>query len=75
VLYAFEEHLANSEAGLNFFIWIRCNPLKSHVSTKEMQGNASLFIWIYLLFLGFIWIDICAKRNALKLAAGALMLP
>jgi hypothetical protein len=35
--------------GKNFFIWIRCNPLKSPDSTKEIQGNASLFP-------GFIWI-------------------
>jgi hypothetical protein len=35
-----------------FFIWIRYNPLKSPYSTKGMQGNPSLFIWIYLVRLG-----------------------
>jgi hypothetical protein len=29
--------------GKNFFIWIRCNPLKSPDSAKGIQGNASLF--------------------------------
>jgi hypothetical protein len=42
-------------AGKDFFIWIRCNPLKSPDSAKENQGNASFFSWIYLVFLGFIW--------------------
>jgi hypothetical protein len=31
--------------GKNFFIWIRCNPLKSPDSAKENQGNASFFPW------------------------------
>ena len=34
-----------------FFIWIRCNPLKSPNSTKGIQGNASFFAWISLDFL------------------------
>jgi hypothetical protein len=38
----------------NFFIWIRCNPLKSPDSAKGIQGNPSLFPWFYLVFLGFI---------------------
>jgi hypothetical protein len=29
----------------NFFIWIRCNPLKSPESAKGIQGNASVFPW------------------------------
>jgi hypothetical protein len=37
----------------DFFIWIRCNPLKSPDSTKGIQGNASFFPWISLDFLGF----------------------
>jgi len=41
--------------GKNFFIWIRCNPLKSPESAKEIQGNASVFAWFYLDLLGFIW--------------------
>ena len=41
--------------GKKFFIWIRCNPLKRPDSTKGIQGNASLFPWFYLDFLGFIW--------------------
>jgi hypothetical protein len=40
------------EAWSGFFIWIRCNPLKSPDSAKEKQGNASFFAWIYLDFLG-----------------------
>jgi hypothetical protein len=32
-----------------FFIWIRCKPLKSPDSTKGIQGNPSLFIWICLV--------------------------
>jgi hypothetical protein len=39
------------ETGPEFFIWIRCNPLKSRDSTKEIQGNASLFAWFSLDFL------------------------
>jgi hypothetical protein len=35
-----------------FFIWIRCNPLKSPDSAKGIQGNPSLFIWISLVWLG-----------------------
>jgi hypothetical protein len=38
----------------DFFIWIRHNPLKSPESAKGIQGNASLFPWIYLLLLAFI---------------------
>ena len=29
------------DTGTDFFIWIRCNPLKSPDSAKEIQGNAS----------------------------------
>jgi hypothetical protein len=32
----------------DFFIWIRCNLLKSHDSAKGIQGNPSLFPWIPL---------------------------
>jgi hypothetical protein len=35
-----------------FFIWIRCNPLKSADSAKGIQGNTSDFIWICLVWLG-----------------------
>jgi len=49
------------EAEGNFFIWIRCNPLKSPDSAKENQGNASFFSWIYLVLLGFIWTDLAAR--------------
>ena len=38
-----------------FFIWIRCNPLKSPESAKGIQGNASNFACFYLDLLGFIW--------------------
>jgi hypothetical protein len=37
------------------FIWIRRNPLKSHDSAKEKQGNPSLFAWFYLVLLAFPW--------------------
>jgi hypothetical protein len=49
------------EAEGNFFIWIRCNPLKSPDSAKENQGNASFFSWIYLVLLGFIWTELAAR--------------
>jgi hypothetical protein len=38
---------------MRFFIWIRCNPLKSPDSTKGIQGNASFFAWISLDLLAF----------------------
>jgi hypothetical protein len=37
----------------DFFIWIRCNPLKSPDSTKGIQGNASFFACISLDLLAF----------------------
>jgi hypothetical protein len=46
---------ARLESREDFFIWIRRNPLKRPESAKGIQGNASLFPWIYLVFLGFIW--------------------
>jgi hypothetical protein len=42
-------------SGNVFLIWIRRNPLKSPESTKEKQGNPSLFAWICLVLLGFVW--------------------
>jgi hypothetical protein len=36
----------------NFLIWIRCNPLKSLESAKEIQGFLLGFIWFYLDLLG-----------------------
>jgi hypothetical protein len=42
-------------AGKNFFIWIRCNPLKGPDSAKEMQAFLLGFIWFYLDLFGFIW--------------------
>src|ERR1700722_15092169 len=39
------------EARPDFFIWIRCNPLKSPDSAKGKQGNASFFPWFSLDFL------------------------
>src|SRR3984885_10540455 len=41
--------------GKDFFIWIRCNPLKSPDLAKGIQGHPSLFPWFYLVLLGFIW--------------------
>jgi hypothetical protein len=40
------------ERRANFFIWIRCNPLKSPDSTKGIQGNPRSFAWFSLDFLG-----------------------
>jgi hypothetical protein len=40
--------------GTDFFIWIRCNPLKRPESAKGIQGNASFFAWIYLVLLALI---------------------
>jgi hypothetical protein len=37
-----------------FFVWIRCNPLKSPVSAKGIQGNPSFFPWICLDFLALL---------------------
>jgi hypothetical protein len=51
----FEVFGAESEGGKDFFIWIRCNPLKSPDSAKEIQRNPSFFPWFYLVFLGFVW--------------------
>jgi hypothetical protein len=42
------------DARKDFFIWIRCNPLKRLDSGKEKQGNSSFFAWIYLDLLAFI---------------------
>jgi hypothetical protein len=44
--------------GQDFFIWIRCNPLKSPDSAKGFQGNPSYFAWIYLVLLGFHLADL-----------------
>jgi hypothetical protein len=44
-----------ASAAEDFFIWIRRNPLKSPESAKGIQGNASDFPWIPLVFLSFIW--------------------
>jgi hypothetical protein len=38
----------------SFFIWIRCNPLKSPNSAKGIQGNASFFPWFYLDLLALV---------------------
>jgi len=47
------------EAGEDFFIWIRCNPLKSPDSAKGIQGNPSIFP---LVLLGFPWIYLLVTR-------------
>ena len=43
------------DATVEFFIWIRRNPLKSPESAKGIQGNPSFFSWNCLDLLGFIW--------------------
>jgi hypothetical protein len=47
-----------------FFIWIRCNPLKSPESAKKIQGNASFFACFNLDLLGFIWPPSRTRVNA-----------
>jgi hypothetical protein len=44
--------MAKSEGKI--FIWIHCNPSKSPVSAKGIQGNAKAF---YLDLFGFAWRD------------------
>jgi hypothetical protein len=44
----------------DFFIWIRCNPLISPDSAKEIQGNPSFFLWF---FLNFLWIYLVRLRR------------
>jgi hypothetical protein len=42
------------DTGKDFFIWIRCNPLKGPDSDEKNQGNPSDFIgfaWFYLALL------------------------
>jgi len=50
--------------GKKFFIWIRCNPLKSPESAKGIQGNASFFACFNLDLLGFIWPQTRTRVNA-----------
>ena len=45
----------------DFFIWIRCNPLKSPESAKGIQENPRTFSWICLVFLGFICMDFALR--------------
>jgi hypothetical protein len=45
----------------DFFIWIRCNPLKSPESAKGIQGNPRTFPWIYLDFLAFICMEVAFR--------------
>jgi hypothetical protein len=52
------------KAGGDFFIWIRCNPLKSPDSTKGIQGNTSFFPWFYLDSFGFTWPELASWLNS-----------
>jgi hypothetical protein len=47
-------HLRHSDTEEDFFIWIRCKPLKRPNSAKVIQGNPSFFPWIYLHLLALI---------------------
>jgi len=49
-----------------FFIFFRCNPLKSPDSAKGIQGNARIFP---LVFLGFIWICLARIRALVESAS------
>ena len=62
-LGCFAHNPERESAPREFFIWIRCNPLKSPDSAKENQGNASFFPWISLVFLGFIWREIAFRLH------------
>jgi hypothetical protein len=57
----FETIRSKPETGKDFFIWIRCNPLKRLNSAKEIQAFC-------LDFLGFIWFCLAASSG---LADGA----
>ncbi len=63
----FEPSACNPErelrGGRDFFIWIRCNPLKSPDSAKGIQGNARLFPWFSLDSFGFIWPEFASWLN------------
>ncbi len=54
-----------------FFIWIRCNPLKSPNSAKGFQGNPSLFSWFSLDSFGFIWFCLAARKRLGRWRLGA----
>jgi glutathione S-transferase len=43
---------SNLKTGQDFFIWIRCNPLKSPDSAKGIQGNPRKTAWISLVLFG-----------------------
>jgi hypothetical protein len=58
-----EAFQAQCDRRKDFFIWIRRNPLISPDSAKRIQGNPSFFSWIFLHFLGFIWIYLVAKPD------------
>jgi hypothetical protein len=53
-------HSEFSRAG-DFFIWIRCNLLKSPDPAKEKQRNPSFFVWFYLVFLALICIKLALR--------------
>jgi hypothetical protein len=58
-----------SSDGKDFFIFFSRNPLKSPDSTKENQGDPSLFAWFYSVLFGFIcsefarWLNRSAGRG------------
>jgi hypothetical protein len=52
---AFAQPRTRATTEADFFIWIRRNSLKRPISAKGIQGNASLFAWIYLVLFAFIW--------------------
>ena len=58
-----------------FFIWIRCNPLKSPDSGRKIQGNPSIFPWFYLVQLGFAWTEFARKLYLRSLGSVQLRPP
>ena len=46
-----------------FFIFFRCNPLKSPDSAKGIQGNARIFPWFSLDSFGFSWREFARWLN------------
>jgi hypothetical protein len=73
-------HLAHNLEGESkpekvFFIWIRCNPLKSPDSDERIQGNPSIFPWFYLVQLGFAWTEFARKLYLRSLGSVQLRPP
>ena len=56
-----EAQRGGNREGKNFFIWIRCNPLKSPEFRQRNPRKCKLFC---LVLFGFAWIYLAAKPNS-----------